>query len=76
MNELGVAVGAGWQVKFSLVNIICYYVISLPIAALFGFKFKLGVEGIWGAMLFGYFLQTITLFLIILGANWHKEVCT
>lgn len=70
---LGVAVGAGWQFPVAILNVICYYGIGLPIGALLGFKFKLGVHGIWWAMLGGSLLQTIALLIIVIRTNWHKQ---
>jgi len=37
----GVAIGAGWQSMVAFVNIGCYYLVGLPLAAVFGFKLKL-----------------------------------
>ncbi|GAV67111.1 MatE domain-containing protein, partial [Cephalotus follicularis] len=69
----GVAVGAGWQFLVALINLGCYYMVGLPVGALLGFKFKLGVQGIWSGMLLGCLLQTIILIVIVVQANWHKE---
>ncbi|KAJ8572293.1 hypothetical protein K7X08_008804 [Anisodus acutangulus] len=70
----GVAIGAGWQFLVAIVNFVCYYGLGLPIGALLGYKFNLGVQGVWSAMLGGSLLQTIILFVIIGRTNWHKEV--
>ncbi|KAL5715131.1 hypothetical protein ACHQM5_016999 [Ranunculus cassubicifolius] len=69
----GVAVGAGWQFQVAFVNFGCYYVFGLPIGALLGYKFGLGVQGIWSGMLVGSLLQTIILLLILYRTNWEKE---
>ena len=37
----GVAIGAGWQALVAFVNIGSYYVVGIPLAALFGFKLKM-----------------------------------
>lgn len=42
----GAAVGAGWQFLVSMINIGCCYVVGLPIGALLGYEFKLGIQGI------------------------------
>ncbi|KAK9113183.1 hypothetical protein Scep_020702 [Stephania cephalantha] len=42
----GVAIGAGWQSLIALISIVCYYVFGLPIGALLGFKFKVGVQAL------------------------------
>ncbi|XP_047323631.1 protein DETOXIFICATION 33-like [Impatiens glandulifera] len=69
----GVAVGAGWQLSVALINTGCYYVFGLPLGALLGYKFQLGVSGIWLGMLAGSLLQTIVLLFSIFRANWQKE---
>jgi Na+-driven multidrug efflux pump len=38
----GVAIGAGWQSLVAFINIGCYYLVGLPLGALFGFKLNLG----------------------------------
>lgn len=70
----GVAVGAGWQLSVALINIGCYYVLGLPFGALLGYKFDLGVKGIWLGMLAGCLLQTLILVFSVLRTNWSKEV--
>ncbi|KAL3515210.1 hypothetical protein ACH5RR_022112 [Cinchona calisaya] len=69
----GVAVGAGWQFLVSMINIGCYYIVGVPTGALLGYRFKLGVQGIWWATLGGYLLQTIILVVLIFRTNWNKE---
>ncbi|WCJ33845.1 MATE efflux family protein [Euphorbia peplus] len=69
----GVAVGAGWQMSVALINTGCYYIIGLPIGAVLGYKFDLGVKGIWTGMLSGTVLQIFILFFIIHRTNWNKE---
>ncbi|XP_010243274.1 PREDICTED: protein DETOXIFICATION 33 isoform X1 [Nelumbo nucifera] len=69
----GVAVGAGWQFLVAFINIVSYYIFGLPIGALLGYKFNLGIQGIWTGMLAGCLLQTVVLLFIMLRANWHKE---
>ncbi|KQK09916.1 hypothetical protein BRADI_2g50927v3 [Brachypodium distachyon] len=71
----GVAIGAGWQSLVAFVNIGCYYLVGLPLAAVFGFKLKLNATGIWAGMLIGTILQTIILFVILFRTKWQKEVC-
>lgn len=69
----GVAVGAGWQSMVALLNTGCYYIVGLPIGAVLGYVFKLGVKGIWSGMLLGSLLQTVILLIIIIRTNWSKE---
>lgn len=42
--HIGVAVGCGWQQFVAYVNIGCYYIVGVPLGALLGFVFKLGVK--------------------------------
>ncbi|KAA8536136.1 hypothetical protein F0562_028614 [Nyssa sinensis] len=39
--------------QVALINTGCYYVFGIPFGALLGYKFKLGVQGIWSGMLAG-----------------------
>lgn len=66
--------GAGWQFLVAFINVGCYYIIGLPIGAVLGYKFDLGVKGIWSGMLAGCLLQIIILIFVFLRANWKKEV--
>lgn len=42
--NVGVAVGCGWQTFVAYVNVGCYYFVGIPIGAILGFKFNLGVK--------------------------------
>ncbi|XP_073024989.1 protein DETOXIFICATION 34-like isoform X3 [Primulina eburnea] len=70
----GVAVGGGWQGLVAYINMFCYYIIGLPIGFLLGYKTNLGVQGIWLGMIFGTFLQTLILLIIVCKTNWDEEV--
>ncbi|XP_074275389.1 protein DETOXIFICATION 33-like [Silene latifolia] len=70
----GVAVGAGWQTQVGWINAVCYYLIGLPAGGLLGFKFQLGLQGIWFGVLSGLLLQTLVLLLMLLRTNWSDEV--
>ncbi|XP_004972187.1 protein DETOXIFICATION 32 [Setaria italica] len=69
----GVAIGAGWQSLVAFVNIGCYYLVGLPLAAVLGFKLKLNATGIWVGVLIGTVLQTVILFVILARTKWQKE---
>ncbi|MCD7449157.1 hypothetical protein HAX54_049520 [Datura stramonium] len=69
-----VAVGGGWQALVAYINLACYYVIGLPLGFLLGYKTRLGVQGIWIGMIFGTFLQTVVLCIIVYKTNWNEEV--
>lgn len=70
----GVAVGSGWQASVAYINLGCYYIIGLPLGFLMGWVFKLGVEGIWGGMIFGGTgIQTLVLLFITARRDWDNE---
>ncbi|KAI3444232.1 hypothetical protein Pfo_000897 [Paulownia fortunei] len=70
----GVAVGAGLQTKVAVINLICFYVIGLPIGAVLGYVFHLQVQGIWIGLTSGVVTQTLTLSFMIWRTNWDEEV--
>ncbi|XP_022864078.1 protein DETOXIFICATION 40-like isoform X1 [Olea europaea var. sylvestris] len=70
----GVAVGCGWQAFVAYVNIGCYYIVGVPIGCLLGFKFNLGIKGIWSGMIGGTMMQTIILLWTTFRTDWKKEV--
>ncbi|KAK3039710.1 hypothetical protein RJ639_027051 [Escallonia herrerae] len=70
----GVAVGCGWQAFVAYVNVGCYYVVGIPLGSLLGFKFNLGVKGIWSGMLGGTTMQTIILLWVTIRTDWGKEI--
>ncbi|KAK6149761.1 hypothetical protein DH2020_017286 [Rehmannia glutinosa] len=70
----GVAVGCGWQAFVAYVNIGCYYVVGIPIGCILGFKFNLGVKGIWSGMIGGTAMQTLILIWVTFRTDWNKEV--
>ncbi|XP_052186456.1 protein DETOXIFICATION 29-like [Diospyros lotus] len=69
----GVAIGAGWQAYVAYVNIGCYYLFGIPLGLVSGYRFHLGVKGIWYGMLCGTGLQTCVLLWMIYHTNWNKE---
>ncbi|CAL1407018.1 unnamed protein product [Linum trigynum] len=70
----GVAVGCGWQAFVAYVNVICYYVVGVPLGALLGFHFKMGAKGIWTGLLSGTICQTVILVWVTYRTDWKKEV--
>ncbi|KAM2043701.1 protein DETOXIFICATION 40-like isoform X1 [Malus sylvestris] len=70
----GVAVGCGWQAFVAYVNVGCYYIVGIPLGCLLGFKFDYGVQGIWGGMIGGTFIQTVILIWVTFRTDWNKEV--
>lgn len=50
LSNTGVMRGAGRQLLASILNLITYWVLGLPLAILLGIYFNLGVEGLWWAL--------------------------
>ncbi|KAL3841100.1 hypothetical protein ACJIZ3_025691 [Penstemon smallii] len=70
----GVAVGAGLQTKVAVINLVCFYVIGLPIGAVLGYVTNLQVKGIWIGMTSGVATQTLALSFMTWKTNWDEEV--
>ncbi|KAH6818636.1 hypothetical protein C2S51_002239 [Perilla frutescens var. frutescens] len=58
---LGVAVGSGLQTKVAVINLVCFYLIGLPIGAVLGYVAHLQVK-------------TLSLSYMIWRTNWDREV--
>ncbi|KAL3511333.1 hypothetical protein ACH5RR_030734 [Cinchona calisaya] len=69
----GVAIGAGWQNMVACINAGCYFLLGVPLSILMGFKFDMGVKGIWYGMLVGLSLQAGSLLWMTCRTNWNKE---
>ncbi|KAL0359711.1 UNVERIFIED_CONTAM: protein DETOXIFICATION 24 [Sesamum angustifolium] len=70
----GVAVGAGLQTKAAIINLVCFYVIGLPIGAVLGYIFQLQAKGIWLGMMSGVVAETLALSFMVWRTNWDEEV--
>ncbi|XP_076932930.1 protein DETOXIFICATION 24-like [Bidens hawaiensis] len=70
----GVAIGAGMQTTVAIVNLVCFYLIGVPLGALLGYLTPLQVKGIWMGMMGGVLAQTIALIYMIWRTNWDDEV--
>ncbi|KAI3974604.1 hypothetical protein MKX01_029594 [Papaver californicum] len=69
----GVAIGAGWQASVAYINLGCYYIVGLPLGAVLGWGFHLGVRGIWSGMIGGTAIQTLILIIISIGCDWAVQ---
>jgi MATE family multidrug resistance protein len=61
----GVLKGAGKQVIGALVNLVAFYALALPMAYVFCFVFRLGVNGLLMGFCFGTTFQTIFLWYLL-----------
>ena len=77
----GVLKGAGKQFIGAVLNVISFYVLALPMAAVFGFVFGWGVNGLLMGFCFGTTFQTFILAFILIfkidyvysGVGSHSE---
>ncbi|CAL5349839.1 unnamed protein product [Camellia sinensis] len=69
----GVAIGAGWQAYIAYVNLGCYYLFGIPLSLLMGFKFNMGIKGIWGGVISGTVLEACVVLWIINRTSWNNE---
>ncbi|XP_022882737.1 protein DETOXIFICATION 24-like isoform X2 [Olea europaea var. sylvestris] len=70
----GVAIGAGLQTTVAIINVVCFYIIGIPIGALLGYLTHLQVKGIWIGMLCGVVAETLALSFMTWRTNWDQEV--
>ncbi|XP_019166429.1 PREDICTED: protein DETOXIFICATION 24-like isoform X2 [Ipomoea nil] len=70
----GVAVGAGLQSAVAIINLVCFYVIGIPIGALLGYVAHLEVKGIWIGMICGVLTETLALCYMTWRTEWDSEV--
>ncbi|KAJ0736844.1 hypothetical protein HanLR1_Chr06g0200391 [Helianthus annuus] len=62
------------QGSVAIVNLICFYVIGIPIGALLGYLTDLQVKGIWMGMIGGVVTETIALMYMAWTTDWDKQV--
>ncbi|KAJ9558400.1 hypothetical protein OSB04_013014 [Centaurea solstitialis] len=70
----GVAVGAGMQGIVAVINLVCFYVIGIPLGALLGYLTDLQVKGIWIGMICGIVTQTFALVYLTWRTDWDDQV--
>lgn len=70
----GVAVGAGLQGTVAIVNLVCFYVIGIPLGVLLGYVANLQVKGIWIGMIGGVVTQSFALCVMTWRTNWDQQV--
>ena len=69
----GIIAGVGKQRRGSAFNLVAYWLCAVPAAIVLGFPLKLGVQGFYGGMVLGPFIQTICYLWLILGLRWGQE---
>ncbi|KAI5307323.1 hypothetical protein KEM56_007589 [Ascosphaera pollenicola] len=66
--------GVGRQSFGGYVQLICYYVVALPISFLAAFPFELGLKGTWGGVAIGLALVSLIEVLYIRKIDWRQSV--
>ena len=69
----GVVKGVGKQLVATPIIFFSYYVVGLPLAALFAFKLKMGVRGLCLGMLVGTAVHAICFFILVWLVDWNLE---
>ena len=61
----------GKQFPVSVYMLVCYYVVGMPLALLFGFKMEMGVKGFWLGYLIALILMDIGVVIVVVTASWQ-----
>ncbi|XP_030514923.1 protein DETOXIFICATION 16-like isoform X2 [Rhodamnia argentea] len=69
----GSARGCGWQNLCAWINLGAYYVVAIPCAELFAFRFHLGGMGLWMGIICGLSVQVMALITVNACTNWDQE---
>ncbi|KAI3739060.1 hypothetical protein L2E82_29434 [Cichorium intybus] len=70
----GMAIGAGLQGTVAIINLVCFYLIGIPMGALLGYLTNLQVKGIWIGMIGGIVTQTLVLLYLSWKIDWDDQV--
>lgn len=73
-NVLGAGIlrGQGRQRIGSLLNMVSYYVIALPLGYVLAFKFGFGLAGLWWGLISGVFFLALSETICIIRSDWSK----
>lgn len=73
-NVLGAGIlrGQGRQRIGSLLNMVSYYVIALPLGYVLAFKFGFGLAGLWWGLIWGVFFLALSETICIIRSDWSK----
>ena len=70
----GVLRGAGRQMVGAAVNLAGYWCGGVPLAALLGFHFGMGVFGFWGGLVAASSAQAVAQIMVVMRLDWRHEV--
>ncbi|KAM3162456.1 MatE superfamily [Lachancea thermotolerans] len=64
--------GQGMQAIGSIINLVVYYLVAIPLGVLLGWTFNLKLYGLWIGIGTGMFLIGVTEAYLVLSPNWEK----
>ncbi|CAL8462043.1 g1574 [Coccomyxa elongata] len=70
----GIMRGAGRQLLASILNLITYWGLGLPLASVLGLHYGLGVQGLWWGLATTTTVQGLAMCATVLCFDWDKEV--
>lgn len=70
----GLLRGQGRQKMGSVLNMISYYVISLPLGFFLAFHVNLGLKGLWYGLMSGVFFLSLSQLAMVLTTNWDSVI--
>lgn len=70
----GVLRGQGRQYIAGYLNLVCYYLIALPLGFVFAFKFNLNLAGLWFGMTIGLFCVVVSETYYVARSNWKQII--
>ncbi|CCH44185.1 Multidrug resistance protein [Wickerhamomyces ciferrii] len=74
IHSAGCLRAQGRQKIGGYLNLFSYYVVSIPLAMLFGFIFKWEVEGLWGGLMCGVITLAGLSYYYVRGSDWDQIV--
>lgn len=69
INATGALRGAGNTTTGLWTQLVCYWVVGMPLGCLLGFRMRMGAAGLWWGLLIA-----LTGAAIVLGTAWHKTL--
>ena len=67
----GIVRALGKQFNASIVTIVCYYIIGMPLALVFGFTLEMGLVGFWLGFIIAMFLLDVVMTVVIATSDWE-----
>ena len=62
----------GLQRAAALIGIACYYIFSIPLAAIFAFWVRWSIHGLWGGFYVGVVITSILYMWLIFATSWEQ----